>query len=205
MSDEVSPHQLAIETFVAADSAYKQYETLFASGNIMVALMQNRNDELTPEKAVLEFQMAWEKMKELLEDRNVKLKAAKDALRQAVVLSETQWRGPDGKTTVLEQGEFRVSSVTKRSFDPDALFDLLKKNGKYEELMARTKMNKDGQRIPLVEQDWTIQYEDVLNYLKANGLINIEAGQFGPYDETEGTPQVFGPKELAFLGEKKDK
>lgn len=195
--------QMAIEAFDAADKAYKTYEELFSSGNIMYALMQNRTDALTPDKAAMEFRMAWEKTKELLEDRNAKLKGAKDALRQEVVLSEAQWRGPDGKPTTKEQGEFKATSVTSRGFDPPSLFMMLRKHeGKYEELMARTKLNKDGKRIPLVQQEWAIQYEDVMSFLKANGLQDVLDGS---YEEKEKTPQVTGPKELAFLGEKKDK
>jgi hypothetical protein len=195
--------QTAVAAFDAADKAYKTYEELITSGNVMYALMQNRIEALTPEKAAMEFRMILEKTKELLEDRNAKLKAAKDALRQEVVLSPTQWRGPDGSPTVKEQGDFSATSVTSRSFDADSLFMMLKKHeGKYEELMARTKLNEDGKRIPLIKQEWDIQYKDVLSYLKANALQDVLDGS---YDEKEKTPQVKGPKELAFLGEKKDK
>ena len=136
-----------------------------------------------------------------LEVRNDRLKNAADALRQSVVLTTTQWRGPDGKATMSEAGPFKVSSVTHRSFDPPSLFNLVDKHGLRERLMELTSINKDGKTYHLVEQKWDIDYPSVLQWLRANQLTDIIDGA---YDEKEKTPQVKGPKPLAFLGEKKD-
>jgi hypothetical protein len=198
--NQKSDIQIAAEAFDAADKAYKVYEDLLMTGNVMLALMQNRSEELTAEKAVLEFRMVIEKTKELLEDRNVKLRAVKDALRQSVQMAPSQWRNHDGKPTVQEYGDFVATSVTSRSFNAESLFLLLNRYPEhFAALRERTRLDKDGKRIPLLEQKWVIQYDEVLTYLKANNLIDVIHGS---YDETEKTPQVKGPKPLMFLGDK---
>jgi hypothetical protein len=49
---------------------------------------------------------------------------------------------------------------------------------------------------------YDIDYMGVLAWLRANELNDVVEGA---YDEKESTPQVKGPKVLAFLGESKDK
>jgi hypothetical protein len=193
--------QIAVEAFDAADQAYKQYETLLSSGNVILAMFEGQDlQHLDPAKLVLQYQMIWAKARELLEDRNAKLKSAKDALRQAVVLGPTQRRGPDGKATIIEQGDFKVSSVTSRSFNTEFLLHLLEKNGKLEEVKGRTKRLKDGDTVHILRQEWVVEYEDILSFLKANQLKEVIDGAYAEYEKT---PAVTGPKELAFLGDKK--
>jgi hypothetical protein len=143
-----------------------------------------------------------EELKRALEERNVKLKNAQDALRQKVALAPSRWRGPEGKPDVLTTGSFIVSSVTYRGFDPKSLFDLCQKHGVYERLMELKTLDKDGKEKNLVEQQWDIDYAGILRWLKANQMQDVIDGA---YDEKEGTPQVKGPKPLAFLGDKKEK
>ena len=61
-------------------------------------------------------------------------------------------------------------------------------------------VNKEGKEVPLVKQEWDIDYDGVMNWLRASKLDDVITGA---YDEKESTPQVKGPKEVAFLGDKK--
>ncbi len=192
--------QLAVEAFDTADAAYRRYEQLLTTGTIMSALLTDRKEALTPDRAVLEFNMFMDTLKSLLEDRNAKLKVVKDALRQAVVLAPTQWRGADGRATSLVHGNFRVNSVTSRTFDAKDLLGLLESKypDKLQELLTREKLDKNGKRYHLVQQVYEVDYEGVLAFLKAYNLMDVLESA---YEETEKTPMVNGPKLLAFIGD----
>ena len=101
---------------------------------------------------------------------------------------------------MLSYGGFRVSSVTKRNFDATELFNHLKKRKLLSSLLELRTLNKDGKEIPVVKQEWDIDYDSVLAWLRQNKLDDVVKTA---YTEKESTPQVRGPKEVYFLGEKK--
>lgn len=191
-------YENAVALFQQADQYYKEMEDYVSSGRMISDIVKGG---FGPEIAQEQWHVIWGRVQSALEDRNVKLKAAKDALRAAVQLTQTQWRGPDGSATTKVAGEFRASSVTSRNFDAAALFNLTNQKGKLQELLALTKIDKDGQVVPACRQEWKFEFKTVLNWLKAQGLQDVVDGS---YNEVERTPTVKGPKSLGFLGEKKD-
>jgi hypothetical protein len=211
MADAKKDYEVAVENFEKADKEYKTLEERFSSGRIVedlgIPVAAPRDDEARGimEQAVEGFKGFWNRLKELMEERNVRVKNAQDALRQAVILAPTQWRGVDGKPTkVIAGAGFDASSVTYRSFDPQSLFLLLSKKEGGEELIKRllseTRVTKDGKVVPIIEQTWEMDYPSVLSWLQRQGLSDVVNGA---YDEKEGTPQVHGPKPVYFLGEEK--
>lgn len=186
-----------IDEFVEADKKYSEIEDQFMTGNILRQLLI---PGVPADRIIEEFKLVIEEMKKLLEDRNSKLLAAKNAFRATVQLGPSQWRGPDGKPTTASYGPFLVSSVTKRSLDAQTLLELAKTKGFTPELLALKTINKDGLEVPLVKTKVEVDYEGVISWLKQRGLSDVIEGA---YDEREGTPMVKGPKPLAFLGEKK--
>lgn len=191
------PFEVAIDEFVEADKRYQEIEEQFMTGNILRELLVPGTP---PERIIEEFRLVIEEMKKLLEDRNSKLMTAKNAFRATVQLGPSQWRGPDGKPTTASYGPFMVSSVTRRSLDPQTLLTLAKERGFVPDLMALKTINKEGQEVSLVKTAVAVDYEGVLSWLKQRGLTDVIEGA---YDEKEGTPMVKGPKQLAFFGEKK--
>jgi hypothetical protein len=195
---EKREYETAVEEFVSADRHFEELKTKFMDGSILF--------DLSPDRGVQHMQAqmveAWKELAKRLEDRNAKLTAAKNAMRQAVVLAPTQWRGPEGQPTVVSFSGFSCSSVTKRTFDPKSLLDGASKHGLLERLLALTGRDKNGQEYKLVQQVWEIDYDGVKSWLQAHGLSDVLEGA---YDEKEGTPQAKGPKLLAFLGEVKEK
>ena len=192
-------YEKAVEEFEAADKKYKEMQEAMTNGDVLLDLVSSTKD---PAVLRREWQGFLSSLHQALEDRNIKLKNAADLLRQAVVLTTTQWRGPDGKATTLKSGPFTVSSVTGRSFDAKSLLDMAAKHGIQERLLELTSLDKDGKPYHLVELKYDIDYQGVLAWLRANELNDIVDGA---YDEKEKTPSVKGPKALAFLGEPKDK
>jgi hypothetical protein len=71
---------------------------------------------------------------------------------------------------------------------------------KHPGAMAVTTTDKDGQEKPILKQEWNIDYEATLQWLKGNKLDKVIESA---YDEKEKTPQVKGPKAIVFLGEGK--
>lgn len=191
-------YETAVDAFLAAEKVWKEAEEYVSSGKFMADVLVNANGS-TP-KAMAEWTSIWNDLRLKQEDHNAKRKAAADALRQAVVLTPNQWRGPDGDPTMFSYGSFKVSSVTKRGFDSEALFTLIRKHSLLDRLLALKTINKEGKEVPLVKQEWDIDYDGVMNWLRANKLDDVVTGA---YDEKESTPQVKGPKEVYFLGEKK--
>jgi hypothetical protein len=186
-------YEEAIEAFNDADTEYKMREAYLLGGEFLNDILKQPNPKETYLGMV-------EDLKASLENRNVALKTAQDQLRQKVVLETTKWRGPEGKPTILTSGRFKVSSVTRRSFDPQSLFKLATEQGLLERLMDLKTLDKDGKEKMLVKEGWDIDFEGVHTWLKANKLTTIIDGA---YDEEESTPQVKGPKPLTFLGEAK--
>lgn len=192
-------YEKAVEEFEAADKKYREMQEYVMGGEALVSIASH---SLNPDVIKREWTGLMAELQRVLEDRNIKLKNAADLLRQAVVLTTTQWRGPDGKATTLKAGPFSVSSTTGRGFDAKSLLDLAAKHGLQERLLELTSLDKDGKPYHLVEMKYEIDYQGVLAWLRANELNDIVDGA---YDEKEKTPSVKGPKVLAFLGEPKDK
>lgn len=198
-------YEVAIQRFEAADLNYRQQEEYISSGQAISDIVKAN---YPPDNAQQQWGIIWERLKNALEERNASLKAAKDALRFAVVLTHTQQRGIDGESTTLTVGSFKVSSVTRRNLDAAKLFAFVNSKGKLQELLALNKPNKDGQLEPLVRQEFKFDVAGVASWLVSNGMQEVlqpnkDAGT-GAYEETESTPSVKGPKVLGFLGEKKD-
>jgi hypothetical protein len=195
-------YKQAVQDFTAADQTYKALEEYFLGGNFIPDLLtQSRGDAAVMQR---EFLALVERLKIALEDRNVKLTLAKNALRETVTIPENEWRGADAKAETHVEGPFTVSSTTHRGFDAETLIKGVSKHGLLERLMSLTGYDqKTGKEFKLVEQEWRVDYEGVKNWLQQNKLQDVLTSA---YDEKEKTPRVAGPKPLAFLGEKsKDK
>jgi hypothetical protein len=190
-----TPHDLALAAFNAADAKYTELEESWLLGTFFEDLAGLPVEEQKTQYAVLVGMV-----KKALEERNVALKTAQDELRQKVTLNITKQRGPEGAGTVLTAGPFKTTSVTFRAFNTDDLVRLCKENGIYERLLDLKQLGKDGKEEKLVQQVMEVDYPGVYAWLKGNGFQKIIDVA---YDEKEGTPQVKGPKVLAFLGDKK--
>lgn len=203
---EPTDYQLAVTAFNDADAAYKGMEQFISGGQFLNEIVtsclsseDNRHSaRFDLEKAQREWNTLWESLKTLLEDRNAKRKNAADALRQAVVLTQAQWKGPDGVPFKLECQNFSVSTKTARSFNAEDLLNLVNKRGLLESLLALKGRDSKGTEYSLVEQRWDVDYAGVKNWLQLNNLNDVLTGA---YDERDDTPAVTGPKELSFLGE----
>jgi len=188
-----TPYQLAVEAFNEADKRYTELEETWLEG----AFFQ---EGLSAAEQRQEYLALVGLVKQRLEERNVALKTAQDELRQQVTLNITKQRGPEGVGTVLTEGPFKTTSVTFRSFNTQDLERLCKENGIYERLLDLKQLGKDGKEKKLVQQVTEIDFPGVYAWLRGNGFQRIIDVA---YDEKEGTPQVKGPKVLAFLGDKK--
>jgi hypothetical protein len=195
----VQEYEVAVQAFEEAHREYERLENALLSGDWLDDCFSGSTSKDQMKDTYLDYV---HRVRDALEERNRRRKAAADALRQKVVLTATKWRGPEGKATLLNVGPFKVSSVTKRGFDQKSLFDLCQKHGVLERLLDLKTMDKDGKEKPLVKLEYDINYEGVLSWLKANQMQDVIDGA---YDENESTPQVKGPKELSFLGEAKEK
>lgn len=191
-------YERAVDAFEVADAAYAKLQEYVESGEFLREILNRSMGNY--ETAQTHWNQVWEKLKALKDERNVKLKSAKDALRQAVVLGPTQERGPEGTATIIRYGDFTVSSVTHRTFEPESLIKLCERFGVLQELMGLQYLDKDGVEKFAFKQEWKVNYERVMEWLKARDLQTVINGA---YDEQEKTPSVRGPKEIAFLGEKK--
>lgn len=198
VAGEQKDHEKVVQAFLEADVEYCDFEEFISSGQFLKDMFASCRGDVTV--AQEEWSAMWDRLRTLLEDRNAKRKSAADALRQAVQLAPTQWRGPDGSPSVTHCGPFQVSSVTSRRFDAQTLFALTSNHGVFERMMQLKTVDKNGKEVPLVQQSWDIDYDGISAWLRANKLLDVLTGA---YDETEKTPQVKGPKDLAFLGEKK--
>lgn len=191
-------YQEAVDAFERADSAYLALQDFVESGEFLREIFDRSLGNYETAKGL--WDQIWDKLRALRDERNVRLVTVKNALRQAVQLGPTQERGPDGASTILKVGEFTVSSVTGRTFDAQTLLVECKKFGVFDELMALKYTDKMGVELPAVMTVPEINYEKVLSWLKAKKLDHIIKVA---YEEREKTPAVKGPKEIAFLGEKK--
>jgi len=190
-----SPVELAVEAFNTADHKYTELEEAWLEGRFF-----DDFSDYTVEEQRREYLALVSQVKKALEERNVALRTTQDALRQQVTLNITKQRGPEGAATLLNVGPFKTSSVTFRSFNEQDLERMCRENGIYERLLDLEMMNKDGKSEKLVKQVMEINFPGVYAWLKGNGFQKVIDVA---YDEKEGTPQVKGPKVLAFIGDKK--
>lgn len=191
-------HELAVDEFVQADTRYREIEEKLLDGTLAFEVSVAAAGR--PDYFKDRWQQAIAAVQTALEDRNVKAKAAVHALRQAVQLAPSQWRGPDGKSTVLNYGPASVSSVTSRSFDCESLLVQLQKKGLLERALQLSFTTKDGKEQRAFRQEWIVEYEPMLKWLKQNNFDDVVQAA---YDEKEKTPQVKGLKPLTFVGETK--
>lgn len=196
MTDQ-KDHEKAVDDFVAADKAFKDYQEQFLDGTLVEQIAATGR----PDTAKAQWEVAVRQLRALLEDRNAKYTTAAQALRAAVQIAPTQWRGPDSKAHVLNYGPAKVSSVTHRGFDPEALIRECQKKGILERLLQLTYTTKDGQQENAMKQVWEYDYETILKWLKLSKLEDVLQAS---YDEKDKTPMVTGIKRLTFLGENKD-
>lgn len=195
-------HEKAVDEFLEIDQKYTTLETQFMSGELLTRVMEG--DTRIPADAtasiVDQFKAMIEEFKNLLDERNTRLQNAKNALRQAVHLAPSQWRGRDGKSSVLNYGSFSVSSVTRRWLDGETLKMNATSKGIYGDLKKLKGFDKDGKEFNLIEEKIEVHYEPVVKWLLDHGHADLVESA---YDEREVTAQVKGPKALAFFGEKK--
>jgi len=199
--DNAPTYEDAVQAFEDADQKYKDLFDKFASGEVISELFAMCQGDVT--KMRYEYEGAWQMLHDLLDERNLKWREAADALRAQVVLAPLKERGPEGKPTLLTVGPFKVSSVTGRSFNADEAVKLLERFGVLEPALALTRVDSKGKTVPVLKQEWTLDgFNEFLAWAKAR---HLEAVVDGSYQEVEKTPQVKGPKMLAFLGDAKDK
>lgn len=194
---EVRPHERAVDAFLAVQTDLKAELEKFENGDFVEELFDSKDVE----EAKTRFLSFKQHLRDLVERHNVALNEAKSAMRALVQIGPSQWRGPDGKPDVITHKGFQVSSVTKRSWDPEALFNHLTRVGAVDRYMALTQADKTGTQVPIIKQTWDIDYDAVKKQLQADGLQEIINGA---YDEKESTPQAKGPKPLTYLGEAKE-
>lgn len=190
-------YELAIDAYEEAEAEYKKLEQSFLEGDEVEHITKLAGGD--PAKVKEHFLNLIQLLRAKQEELNIKLAAAKTAMRNAVVLSPLQWRGPEGSASTLTYKSFSVQSGTIRRFDPKSLLRGAARYGVLDRLLSLTSINKDGKEYRLVEQTWHVDYQNVLKWLKEQGL---QAVIDGAYDEVEQTPRVSGAKPLAFFGDK---
>lgn len=191
----------AEEAADAAKQAGDKSKALIAkleNGDFLEELVMMSDGDV--EKMQGNWRTFYTQVRESVEDYNAKVTEAKNQLRQVVTLAPLQIRGPGGESTVRSVGPFTVTSVTKRSFDAAKLIAAAKAHGILERILELTAINKEGQPYRLVQEEWSIDFLALHNWLKEH---NYSAVITAAYVETESTPQVRGPKELSLLGDAK--
>ena len=195
---EKKEYEKAVEEYDKAHAAYVERQEYIESGRCLADIFAMGGGDI--EKMQAQWKILWDQLRTLLENRNTALKAAQNALRQVVQLAPFQWRGATGKPSVVTAGGFTATSVTSRWFDGEDLMRRAGEHGLAERLLEVESVNKDGQRYKIVKPVFEIDYDEVAKWIKNNQLDDL----MNAYDEKEKTPQVKGPKALAFLGEKKE-
>jgi hypothetical protein len=200
-------HEILYAQWQAAHQNYKDLEEHILSGEFIKEMWTNPAVQ-TPEDAQEHFLGEMESFKRAQEELNIKTLELRNAMRQLVVLAPTQWRGWDGDPSVETMGTFRVRSTTHREFDVKELLRLARKydegrglvgRGLEQELLSLTYPDeKTGQAKPALEPVWKQKYSVIKDYLLSKGLEILVKGS---YEERDGTPQVFGPKKIHWLGD----
>lgn len=194
----MSEYEKAVSEFISADEEYQGLKKYMEDGEFLKDILDGSQGNFPAAKEM--WDQVWKKLDDLNEDRNAKLKTAKDTLRRAVQLSPQTVRGPEGRPTVLTYGPFVVSSVTHRGIDPEKLLALCDAEGLGQEVRDIAYSDKSGATKKAVAVECTVHYETAISWLKARGLTRIVEAS---YVEYEKTPTVKGPKETAMLGEHK--
>ena len=195
---EKKDYEIAIEQFNTFNAEYLRLQEYVEGGGFFREIISTCQGSI--EQMQEQWKILWNQLRVTLENRNTALKTAQNALRQAVQLAPTQIRGDTGKPTVITEGTFTSTSVTKRWFDGESLLKLAGEHGLAERLLEIEAINKDGERYKIVKPTYEVDYAEVLKWIRTNHLEDL----MNAYDEKESTPQVKGPKSLAFLGEKKE-
>lgn len=190
-------HEKAIDEFMEADKIWKAAEEKFLSGEYL----ENMTGVSGPILANYHREYL-ENLHRLLDDRNSKLLSAQHALRSSVTLSEKQLRGPDGAPTTVVYEDFRVMSTTTRTFNAEKLLELVARKGRLEKLMSLKSVDKNGNETKALQPVYKVDYPVIHSWLKQEKLDEVLSES---YEEREDTARVYGPKALAFLGERKDK
>lgn len=195
---EKKDYEVAVDEFEEADKAFNELKERVVGGRI---LQEIYNPDVGAMMA--QWQAVMSDLQKLLEERNKLLVEAQNALRQAVPITDTQWRGAEGAPTVVSYGRFKATSKTYRSFDAQSLIEGVTAAGKLNEMMQLKVFDKrSGGAKPAIQQKVEVDYEQVKTFLRLEKLDTVFNGS---YDEEEGTPAVTGPKPIAFIGENKDK
>lgn len=201
-----SKHQKLVDEFMELDKECQKIVESFTSGRIIF--------ECLPTDGASDYQTLFTKMqekyvaaqeyaKQIIEKRNAKIQEVAAAMRELVMAGETTLRGPDGKSSFSKCGPFEVASKTSRNFDTDTLFNRMGELGLLTRLKELSFVNKDnGQSELAVQEEITIKYEPVKNWLREQ---NLEAVLQEAYVEEEGTPAVTGPKPIAWIGDEDKK
>lgn len=193
-------YEIAADEFREADAAYKALEARFMDGTVLHEVIP-LDGTATMDNVIDRYKQALAELKSLRDSRNTKLVSARNAMRQAVQLIENQWRGPMGKPTVIDYNGFIVSSVTRRRFDGPSLLAMAKEKGILDDLLNLKGMDKEGNEVQLIQQEWKIDYDGIKQWLLDHDMADIVIAS---YDEIETTPMVKGPKSMSFIGETKD-
>lgn len=194
----VAEHEKAIAEFKEADDEFQTIRSFIESGEFLREVFDRSQGNFNTASQI--WEQIWKKLAELNEDRNSKLKTVKDTMRRVVQLAAQQRRGPEGSATVVKSEMFTVSSVTHRNLKAEVVMDMCRAAGLQDELATLTYTDKMGAQKPALMVEYELNYERAISWLKSkNMLAIIEAA----YEEVEKTPAVKGPKETAFLGEKK--
>lgn len=197
MSRPKTEYEVLVEEFEKSDAELKDYLSMIENGDFIKEIFDNSlgNSNMAKEH----WLSLWDKVRSLTEERNVKLSQAKDALRSAIISSQNGPRGPDAKAETLKSGKFLVTSTTNRSLNAEKVIEICSKLGILDELKEASYMDSNGTVVPLLKQEWFIEYGKAKEWLIAKGHENIIQLS---YQEIEKTPRVTGPKKLAMLGEK---
>lgn len=193
-------YEILVDEFMTLDTECQELLAKFEDGKIVY-------DSIPPEgaathaeffsKMVARYQQNRAHLNDLLEKRNAKIQEISTAMRAEVMAGENVVRGPDGKTTSLSCGPFRVESRTYRSFEPTKLQSELQQRGLWGRFQELTTIDKDtGEVKPVLRVETKVEYKPTQNWLREQ---NLEEVLLNTYEEEEGTPAVTGPKPLAWL------
>jgi hypothetical protein len=195
-----------VEEFLEIDKKCQELVEKFTSGRILYECMpvEPAPDPATyMSKMIEKFNSFQTYLKQMIDLRNSKLQEIQNAMRAAVTETVGARKGPDGKATVISYGPFKVNSRTVRSFDAAKLFGKVQELGLYTKLLDLKMIDKTtGEQVAAIQQEWTIPYEPVRNWLRE---LNLEAIITEAYTEKEETPAVTGPKPISYIGEAQKK
>ncbi len=194
MGSKTTPADYAVGVCSEAEKKSKKMVEQLESGDFLEDLISMSGGSLEGMKEG--WRTFYGQVNNSIEDFNTKRVEAANQLRATVTLAPSQTRGIDAKAVITKVGDFSVSTITSRNFDPTKLFDAAKKAGILERLQELSGINKDGKPYRLIEQQWDIDYEPLVAWLREHKYEDVIKAA---YVESEGTPQVRGPKPRMLL------